>query len=217
MKIIAKELKNMTNFEAIKDRVVYKLTRKDEKLANEVSYVEYLDMMIVFYIKLDKENEYALVTKEIAENFKADTDDLMLAAMENTPRILGASVRGIFDAINYSLSKAGSPFLFGELDNIDVPLMVLTNNINTYGASTMLYTNLMKGIANRLNKDLYIIPCSIHELILAPVEESQDVNYMIEMISNVNDTELPKEEILSYSLYQYKRETNEITIVEKGN
>lgn len=214
MEIIAKELKNMTNFEAIKDRVVYKLTRKDEKLTNEVSYVDYLDMMIVFYIKLDKENEYALVTKEIAENFQADTDDLMLAAMENTPRIWGASVRGIFDTINYALSKAGSPFLFEKVDNIDVPLMVLTNNINTYGASTMLYTDLMKGIANRLNKDLYIIPCSIHELILAPIEEGQDINYMIEMISNVNETELLKEEILSYSLYQYKRETNEVTIVK---
>ena len=213
MEIIAKELKNMTNFEAIKDRVVYKLTRKDEKLANEVAYVDYLDMMIVFYIKLD-EKRYALVTKEIAENFQADTDDLMLAAMENTPRILGASVRGIFDTINYALSKAGLPFLFEMVDNIDVPLMVLTNNINTYGASTMLYTDLMKGIANRLNKDLYIIPCSIHELILAPIEEGQDVNYMIEMISNVNETELPKEEILSYSLYQYKRETNEVTIVK---
>ncbi len=214
MKIIAKELKNMTNFEVIKDRVVYKLTRKDEKVFNEVAYVEYLDMMIIFYIKLDKENEYAVVTKEIAENFNADTDDLMLAAMENTPRILGASVRGIFDAINYALMKAGSPFLFEKVDDIDEPLMVLTNNINTHGASTMLYTNLLKGIANRLNTDLYIIPCSIHELILAPVEEVQDVNYIIEMISNINDTELPKEQILSYSLYQYKRETNEVTIVK---
>ena len=176
MEIKVKEVENMT-FDAIKNKVVYKLVRKDEKLANEVSYVDYLDMMIVFYIKLD-EKRYALITKEIAENLQADTDDLMLAAMENTPRILGASVRGIFDVINYNLMKAGSPFLFEGLDNIDVPLMVLTNNINTYGASTMLYTDLMKGIANRLNTDLYIFPCSIHELILAPVEEGQDINYL---------------------------------------
>ena len=216
MEITAKELENMIDFEKVKDRVIYKLVRKDEKIVKEVPYVKYLDMLIVFYIKLN-EKEYALVSNELAKQFKADTDDLMLAAMENTPRILGASVRGIFDVINYYLMKAGSPFLFEGLDNIDVPLMVLTNNINTYGASTMLYTDLMKGIANRLNTDLYIIPCTIHELILAPVDESQDVNSMIELISNVNDTELAKEDILSYSLYQYKRDTNEITIVEKGN
>ena len=209
-------LNNLTDFEQVKDKVVYRLANRNDKLIEMMPHVDYLDMTIIFYIKVD-DDHYAQITNDLAELLNADTDDLMLAAMENTPRILGASVRGIFDQINYSLSKAGSPFLFGELDNIDVPLMVLTNNINTYGASTMLYTNLMKEIANRLNTDLYIIPCSIHELILAPVEAAQDVNYMIEMISNVNDTELPKEEILSYSLYQYKRETNEITIVEKGN
>lgn len=209
-------LNNLTDFEQVKDKIVYRLAKKDDKILDIMPHVNYLDMIVIFYIKLDYDH-YAQITNDLAAKLNADTDDLMLAAMENTPRILGASVRGIYDAINYSLSKAGSPFLFEKVDNIDVPLMVLTNNINTYGASTMLYTDLMKGIANRLNRDLYIIPCTIHELILAPVEATQDVNYMIEMISNVNDTELPKEEILSYSLYQYKRETNEITIVEKGN
>ena len=205
-------LMNTVTFEDIKNRIVYRLARKNELMEKEVPYVEYLDMDIIFYWHLNDEN-YGLIDNKIMKSLEdIDVNDLMLAAMENTPRILGVTISGIFSAINEYLEDP-------RLDNLIVddycPLYVMTNKIKYNGAATLLYTGLLNKVAEKFGTDLYIIPCSIHELILVKKEPGMDVdlNYMKELVCNVNQTELKEEDILSNSLYYFSREKGEITIL----
>ena len=74
--------------------------------------------------------------------------------------------------------------------------------------------NLRKNFAKAINSSYYIIPSSVHELILLPrfgMESAQDIR---DMIQTVNDTELSNEEILSYSLYHYDMEEDRLEIVD---
>lgn len=64
-----------------------------------------------------------------------------------------------------------------------------------------------------MESSFYIIPSSIHELLILPSDNTDDSDKIREMIKEINDTQVSAEEILSYSLYFYEREENRLYIV----
>ena len=204
---------NVKDFNEIKENVVFKLVSKDKELIKEVPHKDYLDLMIVFYINLNN-THYALINNEVAKQLKINEEDLMSVAMENTPRMLGYKLKGIFSTIAEITGCENEIYDIAQIDDLLVPLQVLTNHIGTYGAGVILYPNLMESIAEKFQSDLYIIPSSVHETLIYKNCEQMDEDVLKEMITHVNDNEVPKEDILSYSLYFYSREKKEISIVQ---
>ena len=91
----------------------------------------------------------------------------------------------------------------------DIDMYVLTNNIRFYGATCITYPHVIRDFANEHQSDVYIIPSSIHEVILIPGNkwERDKIN---EMITEVNTKELDEVEILSDHVYIYNREEDAI-------
>ena len=203
----------VNDFEEIKGNVVFKLVSKDEELIEKVPHKDFLDLTIVFYINVNN-THFALINNQVAEQLNINEEDLMNVAMENTPRILGYKLKGIFSTIAELTGCENEIYDIAQLEDSLVPLQVLTNTIDTYGAGTILYPNLMENIAEKFQSDLYIIPCSVHEMLIYKNNEQMDKDILKEMITHVNDNEVPKEDILSYNLYFYSREKNEISIVQ---
>lgn len=106
---------------------------------------------------------------------------------------------------------------FGECDDTETEanMWVLTNESKMYGASTIFYDGLMESISELLESDLYIIPSSLHEVIImkAPLPMFED--YMRGQIRSINSDAnvLSREEVLSNNLYYYKRHSNQISVV----
>ena len=76
----------------------------------------------------------------------------------------------------------------------------------------MLYPELIKDFADALESSLYIIPSSINELLLLPFVNDDAAVYIKSLIKEVNDMNMRPEDILSYSLYCYDRDSQEIGI-----
>ncbi len=76
----------------------------------------------------------------------------------------------------------------------------------------MLYPNLFRNFADVIGSSFYIIPSSIHELLLLPDESMEEDKEFIDMIKLINDTQVVPEEILSYSLYYYDKEEDKVFI-----
>ena len=74
----------------------------------------------------------------------------------------------------------------------------------------MLYPDLIQDFADAIDSSFYIIPSSIHELLLLPAEHDEESREIKSMIREINDTQVSEEEILSYSLYFYDREKGKI-------
>ena len=72
-----------------------------------------------------------------------------------------------------------------------------------------MHTGVVKKFADKVGQDIYIIPSSIHEVILIPAM-GWDTKEIDEMIREVNRTQLDPVEILSDHVYVYKRETEEL-------
>ena len=64
-------------------------------------------------------------------------------------------------------------------------------------------------ICEKFDNKFMIIPSSVHELIIIPSEGVDPYN-ILEMISEVNGSEVRSEEVLSNDLYMYDREKKTI-------
>ena len=70
-------------------------------------------------------------------------------------------------------------------------------------------------LADRLGSDLLILPSSVHEVLLLPDDGIQSYDFYRRMVNEVNMTQVDLEEILSFNLYRYDREKEEIEMIEE--
>ena len=93
----------------------------------------------------------------------------------------------------------------------DKAMIVATNKSKLHGAIAMKATEKLVEIADRYEKDLAILPSSIHEILLIPVDENTNFETLNRMVQEVNATQVTPEEVLSNHAYRLNREERSIT------
>ena len=89
---------------------------------------------------------------------------------------------------------------------------VVTNKSKMHGAACVLYPGVLKQLGNRYGSDYYIIPSSLHEVILLPSCNSIDPVELKQLIMEVNRFQLEPEDILSDNLYYFNRKDEKVKI-----
>ena len=202
------------DYERVKERLAFKLISSElnEELLESIPHIPFLDLEITFYYSVDAdkmEGGTILVRNSHMERWGVTTEDLMRDSLENAPRVLPGSCREICSLMEKMCpEKAGT---FSE-DIRDLNLYVLSNERLTLGAAVMLYPGMMEEVSDMMDSDVYIIPSSIHELIVLPAGNETDLTYLKDMIRVINRTQLAKQDVLSDSLYFFSRETGKITV-----
>ena len=86
----------------------------------------------------------------------------------------------------------------------DIPAMfVLTNKDGVDGATCIVYRGLLERIKRRLGRGFYIIPSSVHEVLILPENSGYDKESLENIVSEVNSTVLSPMDILSENVYYY--------------
>ena len=171
-------------------------------------------MAIVFYYLLGNEEFgnasimiynkhiecWGVSTKELYEQAKTNTCRMLPAGIENIAQMMKNVLKAniIKKAQECGMSREDS-VIDGMADSMIVQMMgsrdtpqlyVLTNNINYYGAACMLYDGVLKEFAKDRESGLYILPSSVHETILIPDMDCDDVVFLNTILSEVNATQL---------------------------
>lgn len=89
-------------------------------------------------------------------------------------------------------------------------MYVLTNTERRYGAVNLLYPEILKAAAGRLNGDFYVLPSSVHECMLVPVSTGASAADLQQMVREINQVCVAPEEVLGDSVYCYERETGKL-------
>ena len=63
-----------------------------------------------------------------------------------------------------------------------------------------------------MEKDIIILPSSIHEVLLLPDEGDISCDEMSRLVTHINQTEVPKEDHLSNQVYLYSRIHQTLTL-----
>lgn len=98
-------------------------------------------------------------------------------------------------------------------ENGAVPMYVLSNFSRIHGAVCMLYRDVLKQFSEQHGCDIYILPSSVHEVILIPAE-GEMLPQLEDMVREVNETQLETEEVLSDNVYLYSAEQDKILLCE---
>lgn len=228
------------DFNRIKHRIAFKIinARQNEKLLKEIPYVSLLDLAIVFYCLIGN-NQIGSATALIHQSHLAvwdiDVSELYKVALKNTPEILDYELRNMNDILkemlineltsnknvadrmcDMSLEKDEIEELALEMikhmqgARNNIQMFVLTNKQKINGAACMLYTGVLKGFALSVDKDIYILPSSIHEVILVPAASGISEEQLNCMIKEVNREEVEDGDVLSDHIYIYRKDTDQI-------
>ncbi len=199
-----------TDYSRCRNTLAYKLinTEKNKELLKCIPHMEFLDLSIVFESILPGEYEgraSILIRNEHLRAWGITQDRLSEDAFHNAPLVNKYALSSLEDALRDILMMAKPS------DN-HIPLFILSNERHANGAACMLYPEVLKNFSEKIGRNIYIIPSSVHEVLLMPETDYMYAKFIREMVREVNDTTVDAEEILSYSVYFYNRSTDEITM-----
>ncbi len=204
-----------SDYQKAKERICYKLIhyRRNQALMLEIPHVRYLNLAVVFYYAYENPqlgSGTILIRNSHKESWNVTTEELFQQAKENTERIFPADLIRMEEIIE-ELEPEGFEEEGREEENM-IPMFVLTNGRRQFGAISIFYPGILKNLANKMNADLFILPSSIHEMILLP-DVGEKAECLREMVKDVNRTQVAEEEVLSDSVYYYDRTLGRISLL----
>ena len=172
------EIRQFLEYENVKDSIVYRLinTEMNRELLDDLPHMEFLDLSVVFCCLVMEEEDnpaFIWIHNIHMKLWDVTVEELYWAASENTQRLEKPELMNIEEILYDVLPEKG--FSLNENDrsmeektagNNDaastVPVYVLSSRKRLQGAACMLYPDLLRRIADRMDSSYYIIPSSIH-------------------------------------------------------
>lgn len=203
-------------WERVKERIAVKLINKEwnRELLEDVPYKEILDLALVFFIVVgldEDEMGSVLIRNEHLQMWGIQEQELWSLAMKNSETLLPAKMLTIRGCISELIGEETMDELFRNEQDEKLPAMyILTNELKTYGASSIVYPNLLDEVGEIIGADFYVLPSSVHETILVRADETFSKDELTKMVQEVNQ-QVASEELLSNHAYFYSVEKKELT------
>lgn len=168
------------------------------------------DIAIVYFINADN-RDLGEVMKAIpvlnAISIKQIENDALLNSMTRNPAVIKSMDSEIESIIGISIPK----------DEATSEMYIASVPSKKFGACVLAYPGFFEQAAATVDGSYYVIPSSVHELIL--VKDSgnlsdDDINKFKSDIKLVNKTILARDEILSDNLYHYDAEFHKFEIAD---
>lgn len=201
------DIDQIQSFPAVADKLAFKLIHfeKNNELLKKIPYIKYFDLAIVFFLLVETTEKGAatiLITQDILNYWQITLEELHDYALRNTPRILQPDFKPMKQVIYEMMNLEYDDDMQPE----DNHMYVLSNQYRHFGAGCILYDRVLEDIGNQLHEDFYILPSSIHEVIILPVSCDLTSGSLDEMIIDINETQVSEEDVLSDHAYYYCRE-----------
>lgn len=143
---------------------------------------EFGGIMQYLFIKID-ETKSAKITLTVIRVLEIDEDELWKVATENT---IGQMM---VEPLEVAIGMVGG----------DTGIYVVTTRDHLRGAAAILGKDRIRDILGK--GKYYMLPSSVHEVLLMPYSEDKNINELAMMVRDINATMVAPEERLSDSAY----------------
>lgn len=194
-----------TDFEKVKGQIACKLInyKKNRYILTQVPHRRFLNLAIVFFYKFEHPligNASILIQNAHMELWNTDLWTLQSTAEDNTLRLLPYRFLEIEEVVPQIKESGIAPDF--EVQN-GMKLYILTNTEQFFGAVNIIYESVLERIYQKLGCNFFVLPSSIHECMILPVESRFSAEHLKEMVQEINDEYVDESEILSDSVYFY--------------
>lgn len=204
----------LNNWDLIKSKVRMEVINKkwNEELLVEVPFREMCDLAVICRVIFHEDEEgraSCLVKKDMLRLWNISEGELWDAAYENLKEY-DFCVRKMRDVLSAFFEEIHTE---DDEQNAENEMMYVISNVNYIGgAAGILRADILSGLSEKYDSDLYILPSSIHELILLPVSEEMCAAELKQMVMTVNRECVAPEEQLSNKVYCFRKKERKIEI-----
>lgn len=178
--------------------------KSNKEFLDDVPHRRFLDLAIVPYCLLDSDDDNSasvVIHKSHVQMWGVEEDDLLEVAMKNTRNDMKTKIMDIRLAIEHIIKNTDTDEKIPEYDS--GCMYVVSSNSKTNGAISMTDYETINSFACSHNTDFFVLPSSIHEVLLVPNDVSFDYESLSQMVKDVNESQVSPEEILSDHAYYF--------------
>lgn len=204
---MTKELYEDITKENLEKSIFMKLVNyeKNQEILKDCPFIPFYDLAITFRFLVRKDEEgiaSSLISNREAKSWNVTPEELYDMAKANT--------RKLFPPILASLESIIEELMPDTNFEEKTDLFVLTNEQKVNGAACMVYQDIIQEFADKCQTDLYILPSSIHEVLLLPISDRMSLEELREMVIDINEYVVDDMDYLSDTVYMYDYKTRSL-------
>ncbi len=187
---------------------------RNADMLKNVPHEQMEDMAVVYRLVLSESTDgrsSILVTNKLMDQFGITHDQLRDDAMKNAPELRPSEIKGMCEVMNEIMGQDLMP----ELSPQDEQMFVASVPDKVHGAGVIAYPNFFEEAAEKLGGDYYVIPSSIHEVLLVRDNGQMTSKELEAMVRDVNATEVAPEEQLTDHVYHYDSKNHVFEMADK--
>lgn len=211
------DISGFCNWETVHGDIYPKLVNAEQnkELLEKIPHRHFLDLAVVYYaVARDHAREDSgtiLIHNGHMEIWGQEEENLYQTAMMNM-RADGEADLITLETIIKRIAGITFPKKDGNASH-DTDMYILTNRHRRFGAAEILDKKTLRMIADQLGDRFIVLPSSVHETIVLPPKDAKKYDGLAKMVREVNDTQVDREERLSYHVYVYSRDEETLRIV----
>lgn len=195
--IPGKEENFMADYDEVKPRLFVDLVSADrnQDMLWDVPHKSFEDMAMVYRAMVDPRDEgkgSVLITDDLLQQYGVTTEQLHEDALENSVKMRPVFMAGLSETIG-----------LGRVSRDDEMLFVASVPVMSHGAGVIAYPGFLDQASKELGADLFVLPSSIHEVLLLRDNGTLNASELTGMVQQVNQQEVRPEERLSENAFHY--------------
>ena len=215
------DVASITDYNQMKEKLAMEVVSAEanKEVLDNVPHQNIEDMAVVYRFILDPEDDShasILVTNQILETMGVTPEQLHADAMENAPQIKPLQIKGMSEVMAEMMGfeRAEMMGIFPVAPE-DEQMYVATVPDKVHGAGVLAYQDFMEKAAERAGGDFYILPSSIHEILIVPDDGVVKLKDLESMVKEVNANEVAPSDKLTDSVYHYDSKEKIFELGEK--
>ncbi len=210
-------LKSILDYDIAKDNLFIRVSsaeRNKDMLAN-VPHQLKEDLAITYHVAVSMDEEglsSMLIKNDLLKQYGITAEQLHEDAMNSSPRIMapevssmGAIMEELVEKDLFMMSPEEREMLQESIrESTQMPsFFVVTNQQRIDGAGALFYPEVMDNLGELLGQDYFILPSSIHEMLVLPDNGEVSADELRMMVTEVNETQVAPAERLTNDVYHF--------------
>ncbi|MBR5897138.1 MAG: hypothetical protein IKZ39_05930 [Lachnospiraceae bacterium] len=215
------DIDSLSDYSKMKGKLAIEVVSAEanKEMLESVPHKDLEDMAIVYRFVLssgDDGRQSVVVTNQMLENFGITAEQLHADAMEIAPQLKPVEIKGMSEVLAELMGVEEAEMMgIGPVAPEDEQMYVASVPDKVHGAGVLAYEEFMDKAAERAGGDFYILPSSIHEVLIVPDNGQMDFKSLEDMVKEVNATQVAPQDKLTDSVYHYDSKDKIFELGEK--
>ena len=214
------DVEGLTDYSRMKDKLAMEVVSSETnaEMLKTVPHKDMEDMAIVYRFVLSSDEDgrsSVLVTNQMLDVMGITAEQLHADAMENAPQLKPVEIKGMTEVLCELMGFEQASEMGIPINPEEEQMYVASVPDKVHGASVIAYEGFMDKAAERAGGDFYILPSSLHEVLIVPDTGQMSLTELENMVREVNATQVAPEDKLTDSVYHYDSKEKIFELGEK--